>query len=117
MKIGPEETVVIKEHWELPDGYPVTVELQILTLSGRPRRNVDIYGNWSTNTCGGADRLAATDGKGIARIDLDPTFTALGLMIGGPYSAGDPEADGKSRDLTDAELRELFSKHKLTIRW
>jgi len=38
-------------------------------------------------------------------------------MIGGPYSAGDPEADNKSRDLTDAELRELFAKHKLTIRW
>jgi hypothetical protein len=38
-------------------------------------------------------------------------------MIGGPYSAGDPELKDKSRELTDDELRELFSKHKLTIRW
>jgi hypothetical protein len=48
---------------------------------------------------------------------LDATFTALGLMIGGPYTAGDPEGDKNRRELTDAELHELFSKRKLTIRW
>jgi len=114
MKIGSEETVVAKEEWEVTS---VTVELKVLTPSGRPRRGVDIYGNWSTNTCGGHDRIAQTDSKGVARIDLDPTFTALALMIGGPYSPGDPEGDKNTRDLTDAELREVFSKHRLTIRW
>ena len=70
-----------------------------------------------TNTCGGGVRIAPTDSKGRARIDLDPSYTAIVLMIGGPYSAGNTEAANKSRDLTDVELRELFSKHKLTIRW
>lgn len=114
MKTGAEETVVYKEQWEL-QGF--TVELQVLTRSGRPRQDVNIWGNWNTNTCGGADRIDQTDAKGVARIDLDPTFTGLTLMIGGPYSAGDPEGDKNTRELTDAELREVFSKHKLTIRW
>lgn len=114
MKIGPEATVVCREQWEL-QGF--TAELQVLTRSGRPRPAVNIYGNWGTNTCGGHDRIAQTDARGLARIDLDPTFGALTLMIGGPYSAGDPEGDKNTRALTDAELREVFSKHKLTIRW
>lgn len=114
MKIGPEETVVAKEEWELPG---ITVELRVLTASGQPRPDVDVGGNWSTNTCGGGDRIARTDARGIVRLDLDATFTALGLMIGGPYSAGDREGDKNTRELTDAELHELFSKRKLTIRW
>jgi hypothetical protein len=114
MKTGPEGTVVVKEEWELPD---ITVELRVLTASGQPRPGVNIYANWNTNTCGGGDRIAETDATGTARLDLDATFTALGLGIGGPYSAGDPDAERNSRDLSDAELRELFSKHKLTIRW
>jgi hypothetical protein len=117
IKLGPEETVVSKEQWDLPNDYPVGVELRVVTGSGRPRRDVNVYGNWNTNSCGGHDRIAQTDAKGVARIDLDPIFTALTLMIGGPYSAGDPEADDKLRHLSDAELRELFSKHKLTIQW
>jgi hypothetical protein len=117
MKLGPEAAVVVREQWELKSGDSITVEMQILTTSGRPRRNVDIYGNWNTNSCGGADRIGQTDATVIARIDLNPTFTALSLMVGGPYSAGDPKGDANTRDLTDAELRELFTKHKLTIRW
>lgn len=106
--------MVVKEEWELQG---ITVELQVLTLSRQPRRGVDIYANWNTNTCRGHDRIGETDANGTARLDLDATFTALGLMIGGPYSAGDPEGDRNTRDLTDAELHELFSKRKLTIHW
>ena len=102
---------------DLPNGYPVGVELRVVTASGRPRRDVNVYGDWNANSCGGHDWVAQTNAKGIARIDLDPTFTALTLMIGGPYSAGGPEADDKLRPLSDAELRELFSKRKLTIQW
>ena len=116
LKVGPEATVVSKEQWELP-GYPVTVELHVLSPSGQPRPEVNIYGNWNTTTCGGGDKIGQTDAKGAAQIELDPTFTALSLMIGGPYGAGDPQAEGKSRDLTPGELRELFAKHRVTIRW
>ena len=114
MKIAAEETVVIQVMWQVPQ---FIVELQVLTRSGRARPDVDVYGNWSTNTCGGADRIARTDARGMVRLDLDATFTALTLMTGGPYSAGDPAGDKNTRKLTEAELRELFSKHKLTIRW
>jgi len=114
MKIAADETVVVQMAWQVPE---FTAQLQVLTRSGRPRPHVDIYGNWNTNTCGGSDRMAETDVRGIVRLDLGATFTGLTLMIGGPYSAGDPEADKNTRGLTDAELRELFSKHRLTIRW
>jgi hypothetical protein len=114
MRIPADEAVVIKVAWEVPE-FPV--QLRVLTQTGRPRPGVDVYGNWSTNTCGGADRIAQTDGTGTVPLDLDATFTALTLMVGGPYSAGDPEGNKNTRELTDTELRELFSKHKLTIRW
>jgi hypothetical protein len=119
LKLSTEKEIVLKEGWQLIDDDSLLdeFELRVLTATGRPRSGVNIYGNWSTNTCGGGDRIGQTDSKGIARIDLDPSFTRLGLMIGGPYSAGDPEFKDKSRDLTNGELRELFSKHKLTIRW
>jgi hypothetical protein len=114
MKIPADEGVVVKMAWEVPE---FAVQLRVLTPTGRPRPGVDVYGNWRTNTCGGADRIAQTDATGTVRLDLDATFTALTLMIGGPYSAGDPEGNKNTRELTATELRELFSKDKLTIRW
>jgi hypothetical protein len=109
MKLGPEETLVLKEQWELTknDYLSDEVQLRVLTATGRPRSSVDIYVSWRTNTCGGGDRIGQTDSKGIAQIDLDPSFTGLELR----------KPNDESRDLTDDELRELFSKHKLTIRW
>ena len=119
LKTGPEENLVLKEKWQFTEGDRLfdDVELRILTAAGRPRKDVDVWGNWQSNTCGGGDRMGRTDSNGVANIRLDPSFTHLELMVGGPYSAGDPESRDKSRDLTDDELSELFSKHKLTIRW
>ena len=114
MKTPADETVVVRVAWEVPT---FTVQLQVLTPSGRPRPGVDVWGNWKTNKFGGGDRFARTDARGIVRLNLDATFTGLSLMIGGPYTAGDPEGDKNTRDLSAAELRELFSKHKLSIRW
>jgi hypothetical protein len=114
MKIPADQTIAIKVTWEVPQ---FTLQLQLLTPTERPRPDVDVYGNWSTNTCGGADRIARTNASGIVQLDLDATFTGLTLMIGGPYSAGDPEREKNTRKLTDTELSELFSRHKLTIRW
>jgi hypothetical protein len=119
LKTGPKENLVLKEKWELTEADNVfrDVELRVATATGRPRKDINVWGMWQTNTCGGGDRIGQTDSKGVARIRLDPSFTGLELMIGGPYSVGDPEADNKTRVLTDDEMRELFSKHKLTIRW
>ncbi len=119
LKTGAEKNVVLKEQWEFTDDDYLfdDVQVQVVTADGQPRKDVDVYGNWRTNTCGGADRIGRTDSKGVAQIRVDPSFTGLELMVGGPYSAGDPQADGKSRDLTDDELRELFAKEKVTIRW
>jgi hypothetical protein len=119
LKTGPEENLVLKERWNLTkdDDLSEDSELRVLTANGRPRENVDVYGFWQGNTCGGADRIGRTDSKGVAQIVLNPSITNLQLMVGGPYSVGDPNAKDNSRDLTSDELRELFSKHKLTIRW
>jgi hypothetical protein len=119
LKLSAEENVILKEGWQLigDDSLLEEFELRVLTAAGQPRSGVNIYGQWRTNTCGGRDNIGQTDSKGIARIDLDPSFTALGLMTGDPYSAGGSESKDIWRDLTGDELRELFTKHKLTIRW
>jgi hypothetical protein len=119
LKTGPEENLVLKERWDLTDDDDLSEdgELRVLTTNGRPRHNVNIYGAWRTNTCGGGDMIGRTDFKGVAQIVLDPSITNLTLMVGGPYSADDPNAKDNSRDLSSDELRELFSQHKLTIRW
>lgn len=119
LKTGSQENFVLKESWQLTDDDYLLddYEVQVLTAAGQPHSGVDVWANWLTNTCGGADRIGQTDSGGIAKILLDPSFTRLELMIDGPYSAGDPKADENTRELMPDELRELFAKHKLTIRW
>lgn len=114
LKTGPDESVVLKKLWEVPK--ETIVRLRILTRSGRPRPDVDVYGFWNTNTCGGHDRVARTDTSGTAEVLVNATFTGLTLMIGGPYS-DDPRIKEDRLDLSDGELRELFAKRRLTIRW
>ena len=55
LKTGTEENLVLKEKWELTeDDYLFDdVEVRVLTATGQPRKDVDVYGNWQTNTCGG----------------------------------------------------------------
>jgi hypothetical protein len=119
LKTGAEENLVLKEGWQFTgDDSPLQeYELQVLTATGQPRSGINVYGQWRSNTCGGRDTIGQTDSKGAARIDLDPSFTSVGLMIGGPNSAGNSASKDIWRDLTNDELRELFSTHKLTIRW
>ena len=119
LKTSAEPNVVLKEQWQFKDEDDLSeaAEIRVLTADGRPRDNVDVYLGWLTNTCGGHDRVGRTDSNGLAQIGLDPSVTSVMLMIGGPYSAGDPRGQENSRDLGSAELQELFSKHKLTIRW
>lgn len=114
MKIPADEAVEVKVAWTVPE-FPV--QLRVLTPGGQPHAGVDVYANWNTNTCGGHDRVAQTDGTGTVRLNLDATFTGLTLMLGGPYSAGDSQGIKNTRALTGAELRKLFSEHELTVRW
>jgi hypothetical protein len=114
MKTPADEAIVIKVAGEIPE---FDVQLRVLTPAGRPRPGVNVYEHWNTNTCGGSDRIAQTDATGTVQLDLNATITTLSLMVGGPDSANDPEGNQNTRELTDAELRELLSKHKLTIRW
>ena len=119
LKAGAEANLVLRKKWNLTEEDELfdDVDVRVLNGNGRPRKDVDVFGNWATNTCGGFGTIGRTDAKGAARIRIDPSFTKLKLTIGGPYGADDPAAEGKSRDFTDAELRELFAKHKITIRW
>jgi hypothetical protein len=114
MKLPADEAVTVKVDRKVPE---FAVQLRVLTQSGRPRPGVDVFANWSTNTCRDHGDIAETDATGTARLNLDATLAALTLFIDGPGSAADPDDDKTRRELTDAELRELFSTHKLTIRW
>jgi hypothetical protein len=114
MKLPAEEAAVVKVAWELPR---TAVQLRVLSPAGRPRSGMAIYESWDTSTCGGAEDFGQTDATGTARLILDATVTGLTLMIGGPYAGDDPRGKENTRELTRAELTELFSKHSLTIRW
>ena len=119
LKLSAEPNLILKEGWQFTGGDSLLekFELRVLTAAGRPRSGINIYGQWRTNTCGGRDNIGQTDSNGIARIDLDPSFSALGLMLGGPDATANHASKDIWRDLTADELRELFSKHKLTVRW
>ncbi len=69
MKTGPEENLVLKEQWELreDDHLFFDAEPRVLTATGQPRKDVDVYGSWRTNTRDGGDRLGRTDSKGVRK--------------------------------------------------
>lgn len=119
LKTGPEVDLVLKKRWNLTEDDDLTegAELRVVAANGQPRKDVNVYLNWATNTCGGGDRIGQTDDKGMLQFQIDPTVTGLELMIGGPYSADAPERKDKSYRLSEGELRQLFTRHRLTIRW
>lgn len=110
LKVGPEEMIVLKQRWELtPDDYLLDdFELRVLTAKGAPLRGVDISWVERRNLCGGGQHWGETDAHGMARMELIPKIIES-LTLSQP--------DGATRDLTESELRTLFSHHKLTIRW
>lgn len=119
LKTGPEENLILKKEWQVndEDNLSEDAELRVLTPDGRARKDVDVYIDRKSNTCSGGVSTARTNSKGIAEIVINPSIVGLTLMIGGPYSPEDPKLKEKLRTLTGDELHELFSKHKVTIRW
>jgi hypothetical protein len=126
LKLGPEATAVLKKRWELTqDDYLLDAfELRVLDAKGAPMRGVEISWEERRNLCGGGQHWGETDVHGIARIELIPEIIeSLTLMqSNGQATVTEGEFEelkskGKVRDLTQRELRMLFSRHKLTIRW
>src|ERR1035441_1991334 len=101
-----------------------TVRFSGATAKGAPMRGVEIGWEERRNLCGGGQHWGETDARGIARIELIPeiiqSFTLMQSNGQAAVSAGEFDAlksKGMVRDLTESELRTLFSRHKLTIRW
>jgi hypothetical protein len=99
-------------------------ELKVLNAKGAPIRGVDISWEERRNLCGGGQHWGETDSRGIARMQLIAeiieSFTLTRSNGEASVTAGELEAlksKGMVRDLTDTELRTLFTRHKLTIRW
>ena len=110
LKLGSEETLVLKKAWELnEDDYLLDdFEIHVFTNTGAPQKNIELSLSWRTNTCGGGDVIGKTDSHGKAQIELIPQIvTSIKLT----------RPDGQTRDLTDGELRQLFIQHRLTIQW
>jgi hypothetical protein len=126
LKLGPEETIVLKERWELTpeDSLLDDFELQVLTAKGAPLRGVEIGWIERTNGCGGGQHWGETDARGTAQFELIPEIIqSFRLMQSNGKAAVSAnefqtlQSNGMVRDLTESELRTLFSQHKLTIRW
>ncbi|MGD1072563.1 MAG: hypothetical protein ABSB15_20755 [Bryobacteraceae bacterium] len=111
LKTGPEQMLILKKAWELneQDYLLDDFELRVLTARGAPRPDVAIDESIRTNTCGGGQGEGGrTDASGAAHLELTPQVVASLRLI---------QPGGETREVTDDELRELFSRHKLTVRW
>jgi hypothetical protein len=108
IKTGTASAIVLKKQWDIE---MFAVELRVVTRAGRPRPNVHVWGMRHTTTCGGGEEYGTTDSGGRVQIGLNATTYALNLYTGAYRN------DGENRDLTEAELRELFAKRRLTIAW
>ena len=126
LKLGPEATTVLKKRWELTqeDYLLDDFELRVLDGKGIPIGGVEINWQERRNLCGGDQHGGETDAHGIARIELIPeiieSFTLMRSNGEAAVTAGEFEAlksKGMVRDLTGSELRMLFARHKLTVRW
>jgi len=105
------------QQWQLTDDDSLSdeYEIEVLADSGQPRKDIDVLiSDPLTNRCFHGGSIGQTDSTGTATIDLDPSVTGLTLIEGDPDSA---DAGKKARQLTDAELHQLFKNHKLTIHW
>ena len=110
LKTGAEQEVILKKAWELNerDYLLDDFQLQVVTVGGVPRPDVVVDESIRTNTCGGREEVGRTDASGAAHLELTPQITVSLRLI---------QPGGARRDLTDDELRELFARHKLTVRW
>jgi hypothetical protein len=126
LKLDVEPATVLKKRWDLTDEDSLLddFELRVLNAKGAPIRGVDISWEERRNLCGGGQHWGETDSRGFARMQLIPeiieSFTLMRSNGEASVTAGEFEAlksKGMVRDLTDAELRTLFTRHNLTIRW
>jgi hypothetical protein len=114
LKTGAEDDLVIRKAWapgalsnqnDLPEQ---ELELQILTPGDSPRAGVEIDETLRANTCGLNGSVGETDSTGTARIKVVPPVVATLELR---------RSNEKSRPLSEVELRELFSKKKLVVKW
>jgi hypothetical protein len=126
LKLDPAPATELKKRWDLTDEDSLLddFELRVLNGKGLPIKGVDISWEERRNLCGGGQHWGETDSRGFARMQLIPeiieSFTLMRSNGEASVTAGEFEAlksKGMVRDLTDAELRTLFTQHKLTIRW
>ncbi len=119
LKTGPEQNLLLQEQWELTDDddFSEDVELRVLTATGQPRKEINVYGNWLTNTCGGGDRIGQTDSRGMAQISLNPSFTHLGTNGRRPLFRRRPQVERKFAQLdrrrTPSASLETQANHSL----
>ncbi len=106
LRIGSSPREVIRRAWELPRR---DYALQVVKPDGSPAVGVSVSQTLRTRDCGArSGGVGQTDAAGVARFQLiAPATDALQLI-----AAGLP-----SQDLSEAELRELFSKGRLTVRF
>jgi hypothetical protein len=112
LKTGAEDNLVIQKAWVL-DGQSdlpeQDLQIQILTPEGAPRPNIEIDETIQANTCGElSENVGQTNATGTAHIKVSPPAIAKLELI---------RPDGKPRQLSGDELRELFSQKKLTVKW
>ncbi len=106
LKIGTEPNVWVREAWELPEK---KFELRVQKADGTPVAGVLISQKLRSYECGvWSGTIGETDALGTARVQFAPEETELLTLL---------TKDRKIRELTDEELKELFSKGRITLKW
>ena len=109
INIEPEDSVVLQQLWEVHASDRDFV-LTVRNAEHQPVSGVDVVHTLCIVNCCGANygTLATTDGAGVAHVRFAPETTDnLRLEIAG----------GEERELSEAELRLLFTTGRLTITW
>jgi hypothetical protein len=106
LKIGTEPSVLVRKVWELPER---KFELRVQRADGTRLAGVLISQKLRSYECGvWSGIIGHTDARGIARVQFAPEETELLTLV---------TKDRKMRELSDEELKELFAKGRITLKW
>ena len=105
LKTGSKPSVLVRKVWNLPEK---KFEIRVQKADGTPIVGALISQKLRSYECGvWSGTIGKTDDNGVARVQFAPEETELLTLIEGR----------DKRELSDEELKRLFSSGQITLKW
>lgn len=105
LKIGSKPKVLVREVWNLPEK---RFEIRVQNADGTPVVGALVSQKLRSYECGAwSGIIGKTDNKGVARLQFAPGETELLTLVKGR----------QRRELSDEELKKLFSIGQINLKW